>query len=240
MESIKNKLCVALDVTSEEDAFVLATMLHSRVGYFKVGSELFTRQGPRIIEILKAKDAKVFLDLKYHDIPNTVKKSVIAAIDMGVDIINMHSLGGYEMMYKTVQGVKEHCAKRNIDPPVLIGVTVLTSMDTVNLKCDLLVGSGLDNYVLHLAYRCHAAGLDGVVCSSQELSMIRKELGREFFCITPGIRLPTGNTDDQKRIMTPYEAIQAGSDLLVVGRPITEADDPIAAAQLFLDKMEHV
>ena len=235
---MKDKLCVALDVNTYAEAAVLSTMLQPYVGVFKVGMQLFTQEGPRIIKMLKDKNCKVFLDMKYHDIPNTVKHAVLSAVDLGVDIINMHSLGGYDMLRAASVGVDDYCSNQSMPRPKLIGVTVLTSTNEAILENDLLISTSLPVYINHLASLCRLAGLDGIVCSAQDLKSVWSIAKDQFYYITPGVRPVATNTNDQKRVMTPREAILAGSDLLVIGRPIIEAEDPKNAAMAILQEME--
>lgn len=235
---MKNKLCVALDVNTYDEAFILATVLKPYVGMFKVGMQLFTKEGPRIIKMLKDKEAKVFLDMKYHDIPNTVKQAVIAAADLGVDIINVHALGGYDMLRTAVVGLQQHCEQYGLTPPKLIGVTILTSTTEQTLRKDLMIDTPMAECIQNLTYLCLSAGLDGIVCSPHEVAQLRRIIGDRLFYITPGVRPLGADTHDQKRFMTPMEAILAGSDLLVVGRPITAHEDPAQAARDIVKTME--
>lgn len=237
---MKDKLCVALDVNTYDQAFILATLLQPYVGVFKVGMQLFTQEGPRIIKMLKDKNCKVFLDMKYHDIPNTVKHAVLSAVDLGVDIINMHSLGGYDMLRSAVVGVDDYCSNHSIPRPKLIGVTVLTSTSQATLENELLISTSLPAYVNHLASLCRLAGLDGIVCSPQDLRSVRSIANNSLYYITPGVRPREASMDDQKRVMTPREAILEGSDLIVIGRPIIEAEDPQRAAITILQRMEGI
>jgi len=188
----------------------------------KVGKELFTRAGPRLVEDLAALGFDVFLDLKFHDIPNTVASACHAAAELGVWMLNVHALGGERMLLAAKEGV----ARAGLSP-LLIAVTVLTSMEEADLSAVGLSGTPLDN-VLRLAHLARQSGLDGVVCSSRETAVLRGRLGAGFMLVTPGIRPAGSQTDDQRRVMTPVEAISSGADYLVIGRPVTRADDPVS------------
>jgi orotidine-5'-phosphate decarboxylase len=214
---------VALDFASAEEALHLAQMLDPAMCRVKVGKELFTRAGPALVERLQGMGFEVFLDLKFHDIPNTVAKACRAAADLGVWMVNVHALGGRRMM----QAAREAIAAAQ-HQPLLIAVTVLTSMGEEDLGDIGLSGSAEEN-VLRLASLAHASGMDGVVCSPKEVAELRESLGGEFRLVTPGVRPAGSATDDQKRVTTPEDAIRLGSSYLVVGRPITQAEDPLAA-----------
>jgi len=187
----------------------------------KVGKELFTRAGPRLVEDLAARGFDVFLDLKFHDIPNTVASACHAAAELGVWMLNVHALGGERMLLAAKEGVA-----RARQSPLLVAVTLLTSMDEADLAAVGLSGTPLDN-VLRLAHLAQQSGLDGVVCSSRETAVLRDQLDAGFRLVTPGIRPSGSQTDDQRRVMTPVDAIINGSDYLVIGRPVTRADDPV-------------
>jgi len=187
----------------------------------KVGKELFTRAGPRLVEDLAARGFDVFLDLKFHDIPNTVASACHAAAELGVWMLNVHALGGERMLLAAKEGVA-----RARQSPMLVAVTLLTSMDEADLAAVGLSGTPLDN-VLRLAHLAQQSGLDGVVCSSRETADLRDQLDAGFRLVTPGIRPAGSQTDDQRRVMTPVDAIINGSDYLVIGRPVTRADDPV-------------
>jgi len=221
----KSPIIVALDFPSQDSAIALAKTLDPSLCRVKVGKELYTRCGPAILEELHKLGFEVFLDLKFHDIPNTTAQAVGVAADMGVWMVNVHASGGRRMM--------EACAEKLSSyqqAPLLIGVTVLTSMERSDLA-DL----GLDiepvKQVMRLASLTKDCGLDGVVCSSHEVTRLKAELGQGFQLVTPGIRPATAELGDQRRVMTPSEALQAGSDYLVIGRPITKADNPLTALE---------
>jgi orotidine-5'-phosphate decarboxylase len=213
---------VALDVSSQDEALQLAQRLRPHVGGFKVGLELFCSTGPSVVEAIGADN--VFLDLKFHDIPNTVAGAARAAARLGVMIFNVHCLGGVEMMRAGAE------AARAINPNTkVIGVTILTSHDAAQLK-QIGLGEEPAAAVPRLAALAREAGLDGVVCSPQEIEAVRRECGPDFLLVTPGVRPAGAELGDQKRVMTPQQALQAGANWLVVGRPITAAADPVRAA----------
>lgn len=220
---IDQKVIVALDYDNQADALAFVDRIDPSSCRLKVGKEMFTLFGPDFVKELHKRGFSVFLDLKFHDIPNTCSKAVRAAAEMGVWMVNVHAGGGERMMTAS----REILEPYGKDRPLLIGVTVLTSMEQPDLA-----GIGLDiapqKQVIRLANLTKNAGLDGVVCSAQEASMLKGELGKEFKLVTPGIRPAGAAVGDQKRIMTPVDAIQAGSDYLVIGRPITQAPDPAA------------
>ncbi|HEX4880841.1 MAG TPA: orotidine-5'-phosphate decarboxylase [Porticoccaceae bacterium] len=215
------RIIVALDYPDAAAALALVRQLRPELCRLKVGKELFTAAGPRLVEGLVAAGFDVFLDLKFHDIPSTVAKAVAAAGRLGVWMVNVHASGGTQMM---------RAARETIPAggPLLIAVTVLTSMSQRDLD-ELGVALPLPQQVLHLAGLAQHSGLDGVVCSAEEARAIRERLGDDFLCVTPGIRLATAEADDQQRVMTPEAALQAGSSYLVIGRPVTQAVDPAAA-----------
>lgn len=211
------KLFIAIDQNDINKAKDLIKKLSPEFCGIKVGKELFTVCGPEIIEWTQAKGFKVFLDLKYHDIPNTVEKACFAASEMGVSILNVHALGGKEMMLAAKKGVT-----KSSNNPYLIAVTVLTSMDQNAIK-DIGFNSSVNDQVLKLAKSASQAGLDGIVCSAKDIANIKNELPEKFLYVTPGIRLRNNAEDDQKRIVTPAEAVKIGANILIIGRPITQA-----------------
>ncbi len=216
------KILVALDYPQQQQAIELVAQLDPAMCRLKVGKEMFTRFGPVFIEKLQARGFQVFLDLKYHDIPNTVAAACAAAADLGVWMINVHALGGRRMMLAAAEAL----AKKS-QPPLLIAVTVLTSMSGDDLA-DLGIKRSPAELALSLAVLSKNAGLDGIVCSAQEAAGMRQQLGKDFILVTPGIRLADSVADDQRRIMTPRAAMQSGASYLVIGRPITQADNPVA------------
>lgn len=217
------KILIALDYDDQQAALDFVKQLSPDSCRLKVGKEMFTYFGPAFVKELIDLDFDVFLDLKFHDIPNTVAKAVTAAAKMGVWMVNVHASGGFEMMSKAKQALAPFGDKA----PLLIAVTVLTSMDETELK-RLGVEKTPQEQVIYLAKLAKEAGLDGVVCSAQEAQQLKVELGAGFKLVTPGIRPVGSDAGDQKRIMTPKQAIDAGSDYLVIGRPITQADNPVA------------
>jgi orotidine-5'-phosphate decarboxylase len=220
-----SKIVVALDYADAKSALALVDQLDPSLCKLKVGKELFTAAGPNFVEQLVSKQYDVFLDLKFHDIPNTVAKACQAAANLGVWMVNVHASGGQPMMQAAREGLDKAFGNQ---APLLIAVTVLTSMDTATLQT-LGVQRSLPEQVLALATLTQQAGLDGVVCSAQEASMLRNALGKAFCLVTPGIRLKDSVQDDQTRIVTPEDAIALGASYLVIGRPITQAADPIVA-----------
>ena len=220
------KIIVALDYATAEAALVFVDQVEPSQCALKVGKELFTAAGPDFIKELVRRGFKVFLDLKYHDIPNTVAKACIAAANLGVWMINVHTFGGIRML----QAAREAINSVPGPKPLLIGVTLLTSMtmdDLTQLGLTTLPEVN-DNLVLKMAKLCQGAGLDGVVCSAQEARKLRQELGNNFCLVTPGIRLEDNPKDDQRRVMTPEAAMTAGASYIVIGRPITQSENPIA------------
>lgn len=219
------KIIVALDYADEKSAWELIQKLDPALCRLKVGKELFTAAGPQFVEKLARSDYGVFLDLKFHDIPNTVAKACTAASNLGVWMLNVHASGGLEMMQAARQAVKSGAHQ-----PLLIAVTVLTSMNQAALA-QIGVAGDLQQHVLRLASLTQQAGLDGVVCSAVETPALREHLGKDFCLVTPGIRPESASLDDQKRVATPSAALKMGSSYLVIGRPITQASDPQATLQ---------
>ncbi|KGJ93387.1 orotidine-5'-phosphate decarboxylase [Thalassotalea sp. ND16A] len=215
------KVVVALDFAKQKDALAFVDKIQPSDAKLKVGKEMFTHFGPQFVTGLVDRGFDVFLDLKFHDIPNTVAKAVSAAADLGVWMVNVHASGGSKMMSQAKLALDAY----GKDAPLLIAVTVLTSMSSDDLA-ELGVNATPEQHVLNLARLTQRAGLDGVVCSAQEAEMLKTNLGQEFKLITPGIRPVGAAVDDQKRIMTPPQAIDLGVDYLVIGRPITKASDP--------------
>lgn len=226
----KDKLIVALDVDSAARALDLFARLRDVVGMFKVGSQLFTAAGPDIVRQIVARGGRVFLDLKFHDIPNTVAAAGIEASRLGVSIFNVHASGGAEMLKHTADAVAEHAEREGVPRPKVIAVTLLTSLDQTSLK-QIGINEEPPTMVARLARLAADCGLDGVVASPREIQVIRETISSPgFLIVTPGIRSSSAD-DDQKRTLTAAEAIIAGADYLVVGRPILRADDPAAAAR---------
>jgi orotidine-5'-phosphate decarboxylase len=221
-ETTHSPIIVALDFPDARSALALVDRVDPGACRLKVGKELFTRAGPQLVEQLVARGFDVFLDLKFHDIPNTVASACFAAAELGVWMLNVHALGGERMLLAAREGVG-----RAAHQPLLIAVTILTSMDEHDLAGVGLAGTPADN-VMRLAALTQSCGLDGVVCSSRETAALRTRLGEDFLLVTPGIRPAGLASDDQRRVMTPLEAMQNGSSYLVIGRPVTQADDPVS------------
>jgi orotidine-5'-phosphate decarboxylase len=222
---MKTPVIVALDFPSAPDALDLAQQLSPALCRVKVGKELFTRAGPAVVEQLQQLGFEVFLDLKFHDIPNTVAGAVRAAAELGVWMVNVHASGGRRMMEAAVAALAAFTPR-----PILLGVTVLTSMSDQDLQ-ELGYPESMQQRVLRLAALAASSGLDGVVCSAQEATALRAQCGRQFCLVTPGIRLTGDDAADQRRVVSPAAAVAMGSDYLVIGRSITAARDPMAALQ---------
>jgi orotidine-5'-phosphate decarboxylase len=234
-----DKLLVALDVESGDRAMQLVTALRGLAGGFKVGNRLFTSEGPALVRGIAESGSRVFLDLKYHDIPNTVEQAVEAAVGTGAWMINVHASGGTAMMQAAARAARETSAKLGRAAPLMIGVTVLTSMDQDALRAVGVERPVIDQ-VIALARLTQQAGLQGVVASAQETSAIRRACGPDFQIVTPGIRGASAGTErnDQSRTMGPAEAIKAGASYIVVGRPIIAAQDPRAAAEAIVKELD--
>src|SRR4029077_8241518 len=235
--SMRERLIVALDVDDLEHVRQLVRLLAPEVGMFKVGKQLFTCAGPQAVRLIQEVGGEVFLDLKFHDIPNTVAKAAVEAPRLGVKIFNVHASGSLEMMRATVKDVHRICRQEKRRQPIMLAVTVLTSLNQDDLKRVGVDGKVADQ-VVRLALLTKEAGMDGVVASPHEVADIRSACGRRFVIVTPGIRPLAGNRNDQQRVMTPTDAIGAGGDSIVVGRPILEAKDPIVAAREIVAEME--
>lgn len=233
----KERIIVALDVATAENARKIINELKNEVGGFKIGLQLFTSAGASFVREIVDAGGKVFLDVKFHDIPNTVAKAAVEVARLGVWMFNIHALGGREMMRRTVEEVREFCDQENLRQPKIIGVTVLTSSDDKTLK-DIGIEEKIDLQVLRLAQLTAKCRLDGVVASPLEVEAIRQTVeNKDFLIVTPGIRPNFATNDDQKRVMTPKEAVTAGSDYLVIGRPILQAGNKIQAVRQILEEM---
>lgn len=233
------RLILALDVNEPEYAMDLVAELSPYVDIFKVGLELFTIAGPKIVEAIHARGSEVFLDLKFHDIPNTVAAAAEAATRLGVYMFNIHASNGLETMSRCQESVAELCLKKNLRRPKVIAVTVLTSTSTDVLKGELCVHHSAATHVKHLAKLTHRAGLDGVVASGQEARMIRDNCGDKFLIVTPGVRPTWSSSDDQERIVTPSKAIREGADFIVMGRSILRHETPGKAIELIYKEITH-
>ena len=216
---------IACDFASKEALFDFLDLFKEEKPFLKVGMELFYAEGPEIVREIKRRGHKIFLDLKLHDIPNTVKKSMNVLSRLDVDMTNLHAAGTISMMEAALEGLTRPDGTR----PMLIAVTQLTSTDQERMENDLLIKEPIDKVVMHYASNAKKAGLDGVVCSPLEAEKVHATCGEGFVTVTPGVRFADGDIGDQKRVMTPAEAKKIGSDYIVVGRPITGADDPVAA-----------
>ena len=216
---------VACDFSSAEKVYEFLDKFTGKKPFVKIGMELFYAEGPQIVKEIKKRGHKIFLDLKLHDIPNTVKKSMSVLSALDVDITNLHAAGTVSMMEAALEGITRADGTR----PLVIAVTQLTSTDQERMEKDLLIKEPIDEVVMHYAHNAKIAGLDGVVCSPLEAGKVHKTCGENFLTVTPGVRFADGDVGDQKRVMTPAEAKKIGSDYIVVGRPITAAKDPVAA-----------
>ena len=220
-QNIDSKIIVALDYADAASALTLVNQLDPALCKLKVGKELFTAAGPQLVEKLIAKNFQVFLDLKFHDIPNTVKNACQAASNLGVWMLNVHASGGSAMMQAALEGVN-----KSKHQPYLIAVTVLTSMNQASLN-EIGIETSVENHVLKLAKLTEKVGLHGVVCSALEAQLLKKHLKNDFLLVTPGIRPASASLDDQSRVLTPSQALQVGASYLVIGRPITQASNPL-------------
>ncbi len=218
---------IACDFDSAEKTFAFLDKFTGRKPFVKIGMELYYAEGPAIVKAIKARGHKIFLDLKLHDIPNTVKKAMAVLSGLDVDICNLHAAGATTMMKGALEGLTRPDGSR----PLLIAVTQLTSTDQETLEKDLMIHAPIDEVVMHYAETARNAGLDGIVCSPLEAGKVHARCGSDFLTVTPGVRFADGDVGDQKRVMTPAAAREIGSDYIVVGRPITAAADPVAAYQ---------
>jgi orotidine-5'-phosphate decarboxylase len=234
---MRDRLIVALDVDSMEQAKTLVQRLAGEVGMFKIGKQLFTHAGPRAVELIQQLGGEIFLDLKFHDIPNTVAKAAIEATRLSVKMFNVHASGSLEMMRTTVKEVERVCRREKMRRPIMLAVTVLTSLNQDDLQ-RVGVERKVADQVVRLALLTKEAAMDGVVASPHEVADIRAACGPSFVIVTPGIRPAESNRNDQQRVMTPADAVRAGVDYIVVGRPILEAPNPVDAARAIVADME--
>lgn len=233
----RDRLVLALDVDDASLALSIVDELKEHVGLFKVGHQLFTAFGPDLVRKITDRGARVFLDLKYHDIPNTVAKASAEAVKLGVSMFNVHALGGTDMMRAASEAAGEAASREGRPVPVVLAVTVLTSMDERALRRDLKIGRALPRMVSHFARLAQRSGLHGVVASPQELRLLRRTIRGPFVILTPGVRPTWAGKDDQKRVMTPGEAAAAGADYLVIGRPVLKAPDRRTAVQRIIEEL---
>ncbi|HZS08269.1 MAG TPA: orotidine-5'-phosphate decarboxylase [Blastocatellia bacterium] len=235
--TIHNPVVVALDVDSPGQAIALVEKLRGLAGMFKVGKQLFTAAGPDIVRRITGMGEEVFLDLKFHDIPNTVAGAAVEAARLGVKIFNLHALGGSAMMRASVEAVDAVASREGLRRPLILGVTVLTSHDQQSLH-EIGIDSLVEDQVVRLARLCEASGINGVVASPREISPLRQTItSSNFVILVPGVRPAGAALNDQSRVMTPADAIRAGADYLVIGRPITAAPDPVEAAEKILKEI---
>ncbi|MCV3213605.1 orotidine-5'-phosphate decarboxylase [Plectonema radiosum NIES-515] len=232
----KERIIVPLDVPDEDSATFLINKLE-QVTFFKVGLELFTSTGPKIIDLLKSRKKRIFLDLKFHDIPNTVAGACRSAARYGVDLLTIHATCGTDALKAASEAVQDEAAKVNLNPPKLIAITLLTSISSRQLAFDLKIPLELPEYALAMALMAQETGLDGAVCSPQEVAQLRQTCKDNFLLVCPGVRPTWADKGDQKRSLTPAQAIASGADYLVIGRPITAAADPELAWQRICEEL---
>jgi orotidine-5'-phosphate decarboxylase len=232
----RERLIFALDVEHFSEAQELVGLLRGHVGLFKVGKQLFTHSGPKVIDMIRRKGERAFLDLKFHDIPHTVAKAAEEAAKLSAAMLTIHSMGGYEMMKRAVESSRSMAKQLNIPKPLILAVTILTSMDETILK-EVGIKIPLEQQAVRLATLAKRAGVHGVVASPREIRLIRDHCGAHFLIVTPGVRPAFVAKDDQKRTLTPGEAIRAGADYIVVGRPIKDAVDPVRAADEIVEEI---
>jgi len=232
-----NPIIFALDVGSLEEAQWFVDELKDWVWGFKIGKELFTWMGPKVVEMVQAKGGKVFLDLKYHDIPVTVAKASSMATKLRVSMFDLHAFGGLEMMRMAMEASKEVARKDGLPPPAILAVTILTSLREVDLQ-ELGIAKSLEEEVIYLSKLAQMAGLDGVIASPLEIETLRRACGEDIVIVTPGVRPKKSLQHDQARVMSPREAVKAGADFLVIGRPIRDAANPLEATKEILKEIE--
>ena len=236
--SAKDRIVLALDLDSDREALAVVDELTGSVGMFKVGHQLFTAYGPDIVRRIVGQGGRVFLDLKYHDIPNTVAKASAEAVKLGVALFNVHALGGADMMKAAAASAREAADAMGRPVPIVLAVTVLTSMDERGLRRELKITRSLPRQVSHLARMAQRCGMHGVVASPQEIKLLRRTVRQPFVILTPGVRPEWAARDDQKRIMTPAEAVTLGADYIVVGRPVLKAQDRKEAVEKIIEEIE--
>jgi len=233
----RKRLIVALDVSSRKEAFHFVRLLQDKVGAYKIGMQLYNSEGPDMVEYIQLYGGNVFVDLKFHDIPNTVAQTSRVMARRQAFMYTLHASGGSKMMRASADAAADEAALLGTEKPISLGVTVLTSMSQDEFNGEIGINGSIRDHVVGLAKMAKESGLSGVVCSPQEISAIRACCGEDFIIVTPGVRPAWAATDDQSRIMTPKEAIANGSSYLVVGRPITKAEDPAHAADLIVEEM---
>ncbi|MEN6328283.1 MAG: orotidine-5'-phosphate decarboxylase [Syntrophomonas sp.] len=235
----KDRIVLALDVDSQEQALTLVKELAQEVGVFKVGMQLFNSAGPDIVRYINELGGRVFVDLKFHDIPNTVAAAGRVMTRLNAFMFNVHAAGGKEMMAQVVADVKDEAAKLGIEPPKILAVTVLTSISQQQLEDEMLIsGWDVKDVVVKWAQMAQEAGISGVVCSPKEITAIREACGPDFLIVTPGIRPAWSEKNDQKRITTPRQALDMGTDYMVIGRPIVKAENQRQAARKIIEELE--
>ncbi len=235
---MKNKLIVALDMKGLDNIFTLVNNLGDNALWYKVGAVNFTAYSNKLVDFIHQKEKKLFIDLKYHDIPNTVKESVFSACELGVDMLTIHSIGGIDMMTAASDAAKAFEDKYSKSAPIILAVTVLTSATKESLKRDMFLDIDIEKMVLNLANNAKKAGIKGLVASPKETTLLRKEFGDFFTIVTPGIRPKNSAANDQKRVTTPCEAVKMGSDYIVVGRPIYASENPAESFKSIIKDME--
>ena len=233
----KEKIIVALDVPTRQDAMALVEKLHDEVGAFKIGLQLYNAEGPDIIHDIQAAGGKVFVDLKFHENPNTLAQTTTVITGRGAFMFTVHAGGGSRMLEATAKAKNETAAEKNIQNPIALAVTVLTSISQEEFEQEIGISRKVEDQVVHWAKMAQNAGMDGVVASPKEIKAIREACGDNLVIVTPGIRPRWAAANDQSRIMTPKEAVEAGANYLVIGRPITKHEDPAAAARLIVDEI---
>ena len=235
MKSKNSKLIVALDINNKEELMQFLTLVGDLIETVKIGPILFTKEGPEIVKYIKSKNYKVFLDLKFHDIPKTVGGAVSSATEIGIDMLTIHTLGGFNSMEAGIAAATYTASELKKPKPLVFGVTILTSYDEAHIK-DIFGGDKtLSEHVVLLSRLAKSSGLDGVICSPLEIEIVKKNCGDDFLVVVPGIRLPDENIDDQRRVTTPKEAIEKGADFIVVGRSITASYDPVGKIEKIKD-----
>jgi orotidine-5'-phosphate decarboxylase len=235
----KDRIILALDVDNAKAAEETARKLAGHVGAFKIGFELFVSEGPKVVDAVHAMGGKVFLDLKFHDIPNTVAQAARAAVRLGVKFFDVHAHGGRAMMMTASEAAADEAAKLGVEPPISLAVTVLTSLSANDLTNHLNISNTPEEQVVSLAKLAYSSGMRGVVASPKEVAAIRRAVGDELIIVTPGVRPLWAGKDDQQRVSTPSEAVKAGADYLVIGRPILKAVDPVEAAARIVEELEN-